>query len=506
ISAIGGGEISQGISETYPASVLYNYHDDYLTGNSALNYLQNYERRPVGTGRIPGANDIRRKLTNRDLSYFGNTSYHFKKRYGLSGSIRWDGSNLFGVKTNQKGVPLWSVGGSWEPSGERFYPIRDWLAYLRIRATYGISGNVNRSETHFPVSRYTTNSQGLLVGSFNSIGNPSLRWEKVKTTNLGAEWRVAGNRVRGRVEYYTKRGTDLIGDYEMDPTLGITGSYKINYADISTRGWDVNINMKNPIRSFLWVTDVNLSVVRNEITNFNTREDRPVFEYFYDTPPPRVGVSRDIVYAIPWNGLSADTGLPIVYMDGVEVTDYRQYYNNHLAPEQLTAIGLSVPPHYGALRNTFSWRGLELSTVISWKSGHVFRRMSMLPTDEYYMNYHQDYYHRWKSPGDEKTTNVPAKLPITAMGTSQAFSGEIYAASEALIESGDLIRFQEMSCSYSFSDRNLKKTPFAAIRINAYFRNLGILWKATPSDLDPDYHSASYTPPFSFSFGLQLDF
>src|SRR5690606_10395422 len=91
------------------------------------------------------------------LSYFGNAAYTYRGRYTLTGSMRWDGSNLFGVKTNQKGVPLWSVGGSWKIADEAFYHLGRWLPHLRARATYGSAGNVNKQVSVLPVISYSQN-------------------------------------------------------------------------------------------------------------------------------------------------------------------------------------------------------------------------------------------------------------------------------------------------------------------------------------------------------------
>src|SRR5690606_26533555 len=116
------------------------YEADYLTGSNRYNFNQTYSTRPAGTfQRIPNGSANHRLYVNRDLSYFANASYEFDKRYVISGSIRWDGSNLFGVKANQKGVPLWSVGTSWNLSNESFYPLAGPVPYLRMRTTYGVS-------------------------------------------------------------------------------------------------------------------------------------------------------------------------------------------------------------------------------------------------------------------------------------------------------------------------------------------------------------------------------
>src|SRR5690606_2656649 len=128
------------------------------------------------------------------------------------------------------------------------------------------------------------------------------------------------------------------------------------------------------------------SWVRNEITHFNTGEVSTISNYF-NIPPPTIGRSRDVVYAQPWHGLDADTGMPIVYIEGARSSDYLAYYQS-LTPGDLLVAGVSVPTGYGSFRNDFSWKGFSVSALVSWKSSYVFRRSSMRPGREYYADYH----------------------------------------------------------------------------------------------------------------------
>src|SRR5690606_36474844 len=138
INALAGSEVRERVVDSFPGHILYNFNSDLLTGTQYFNYTENYPLNPTGRARIPQPPYNRTRLTDRYLSYFANVGYTLKDRYIISGSARWDGSNLFGVKTNQKGTPLWSVGGSWEVSKEPFFQV-NWLPYLRLRTTYGSS-------------------------------------------------------------------------------------------------------------------------------------------------------------------------------------------------------------------------------------------------------------------------------------------------------------------------------------------------------------------------------
>lgn len=506
IAALVGAEIRHSQQEVLPGSILYNYDGDYLTGSAQFNYDERYPTLPAGSPsrRLPGPSSVRRFLVNRDLSYYANASYVYAKRYMLSSSLRWDGSNLFGVKANQKGVPLWSIGGGWELSHETFYPWAAWLPYLRLRATYGVSGNVNKSITHFPTVRYGTTPLGLTAAMITSVGNPSLRWERVSTANFALEWRSANNRLNGSVEKFTKKGSDLIGDEFMDPTTGIAGSYKINYANIRTVGWDMQLSSRNTTGRLRWNTTLLMSWADNEVTRYNGNETLATYRYLGSSKPPVVNTSRDLIYALPWYGLASDSGYPIAYLDGRQTDDYRTYYNQ-LNLEDLVSAGVTVPPFYGSLRNDLSYANLHLGVLLTWKSGYVFRRSSFYPGGEFSENYHMDYFKRWTEPGDEEHTDVPAYLPLEAISSGN-YMATVYSESEALITRGDHIRIQDVNLSYTLAKRITENLNMQSIRISAYARNLGILWKANKHGIDPDYVNALYRAPRSYSLGLNVTF
>ena len=109
------------------------------------------------------------------------------------------------------------------------------------------------------------------------MGNPSLRWEQVNTFNLGFDFGSRNRRLSGSLEYYVKKASDLIGDDYMAPSTGINeANYnlknKINYANITTKGWDVQLSSRNLIGELNWTTDVLFSYTTNEVTNINTAE------------------------------------------------------------------------------------------------------------------------------------------------------------------------------------------------------------------------------------------
>lgn len=507
VVVLAGAEIRQSVQDIYPGYRLYNYDPDLLTGSTYYNYVQTYKVRPNNVNaRIPMPPNNRLRYTDRYLSYFGNASYTYKGRYILSGSVRWDGSNLFGVKANQKGTPLWSAGGSWEISRENFY---DWsfLSYLRWRLTYGSSGNVNKDVSTFPTIQHSglNDISSLNAANLLSAGNPSLRWEQVRTLNTGIDFGVKGARINGSVDYFIKNATDLIGTDYLPPSTGIiTGgsaakTSMMNYADLRTTGLDLQLRSQNVKGPFSWESSLLLNVVKNKVIDYKISDTELLANYTATKAPPSTGKSRDVLYALPWHGLDPETGLVLMYVNGEKTADYTAYYNS-LTPEDLVVKGVTVPTFYGSLRNDLSWKGISASVLISWKSGFVFRRSSIASGAEYGGVYHMDYFKRWQKSGDEKFTDVPAWAP-----QALPYSGTVYRDSEALVTKGDHIRLQDINISYTLP-KSVIGTRFRNIRLYGYARNLGVIWKSNRHEIDPDYVNADYPAPKTFALGIQADF
>lgn len=503
IAALTGMEIRQRILDMTPALRIYNYEPEVGTGTTDLDFRKSYPTRPQGSAKmlnVASAAEAPVRTTDRFLSYFGNLSYSYRKRYILSGSLRWDGSNLLGVKTNQRGTVLWSIGSSWTVSDEPFFEVGG-IDYLRLRTTYGSAGNIDKSQSHYPTITVGTNSlTGLKESILRHPGNPSLRWEQVNTFNAGIDWRLFGNRISGSLEYYNKQAHDLLGNRAIDPTIGAGSTFMVNYADLMTEGWDVQVETRNLVGALKWNTSWLLSYTYNHVTRYSGPESS--VSQHLSSNPVKEGESVDLLYSIPWYGLDGSTGMPIVYVDGRPTTDYSKPYFNLYSVEDLLIAGVRVPPLFGSIRNGFSWKGVELSALVSFKAGYVFRRKSQAPGYEYLTSpdIHMDYFKRWKKPGDERFTNVPA---YQQNGSN---AGLFYLESEALVTKGDHIRLQDISLSYNIPQNLLGATGIQAFRIYAYARNLGILWKANKNGIDPDYTDAVYVAPGTWAFGVQINF
>lgn len=510
LNAVAGFETREAVVKN-SSSRYYGYNEDLAT-SAQVDYITFF---PLyyNTGNfatIPNGNSLS-GLTDRFISLFFNGAYSYKKKYTLSGSMRKDASNLFGVRTNQKGVPLWSMGGLWNISNEQFYT-SSFLPSLKLRATYGYNGNIDKSVTAYLTAiayNFPASQTGLPYGALLNPPNEELRWEKVRTINIGLDFESKNKIIHGSIEYYTKNGQDLFGDEFIAPS---TGSLQIrgNFASTLTKGIDINLNSTLINKEFKW--DVNLlsSWVNDKVTGYDIPSTSARFLDYGENGfslYPREGYPLFAIYSLKWAGLDPLNGDPQGYLNGTVSKNYNSIMSSTL-PDDLIYHGSAVPTLFGAFRNNFSYRGITLSVNMVYKLGYYFRRPSISYNSLFAGGAgHQDYSKRWVKPGDENFTNVPSMPVIPFSNNRDVF----YSNSEILVEKGDHIRLQDISVSYDLNKSLLRKTPFKDIRVYCYLNNVGILWRANKYGIDPDVANyptviSNYPNPRTIAIGLKTTF
>ncbi len=493
LNAIAGTEIKD--MQSHRNAAIYYGHDPVtLTNqNAAIDFTKTYNYSyGNGSARIDNGT-TQYEAVDRFFSYFGNASYTYLARYTVSGSARRDESNLFGVKTNQKGVPLWSAGVLWTLSKEPFMEQLPLVNDLRLRATYGYTGNVNKS-----LSAYlTAQSNSGLINSYNQLfadivnpPNPSLRWERVSNLNFGLEVGLLNNRLALTVDYWQKAGKDLIGPAAVAPQTGVT-RFTGNTASTSSQGVDVQLGSVNLDGRLKWHTDVLFNTTKDKVTDYLLETGTNYDIISIPTSNPMVGYPYWALFSFPYVGLNA-SGAPIGYLSGEQSTDYMSM-SNSMDRNNLVYSGSKVPTTFGSVRNTFRYQALELSFNVSYKYGYVFRRTSLDNSMLYgsggtvYAGL-TDYDKRWQQAGDELYTDVPALIY-----PANTFRTRIYTQSESLVESGAHIRLEDIQLGYAFSK----------IQLSAYINNLGILWRKNNKNIDPDYPT-SFPAMRTYAIGLKV--
>lgn len=508
VSAIAGYELSEFDTQ---ANKYTRYGYDSATGKSMdVDTVTTFNLNPSGRAKISTGADLFGRL-DRIRSVFANAAYTYDYKYTLSASARMDGSNYFGVKTNQKNVPLWSVGALWHLDREAFYKL-EWLPVLKLRATYGFNGNLDKNNTGITTFKYSVVNaiySNLPYSFIMNIGNPELRWEKIGIANFGLDFGLKNQILTGRIEYFFKNGFDMLGDKSFPSSAGIR-LLRGNYSEMKSNGFDIALNSNNLRGRIKWQTNLLFSTVHDKVTLYDVVEPNTIYYVGNYNSSPVLDKPVYGIYSYPWAGLDPLNGDPRGYLNGVVSKDYPAIINQ-IKPEELEYNGPARPTVFGALNNTFTYRKFTLGVNISYKMGYYFRKSSVNYSGMYstslsrYM--HTDFTQRWQNPGDESRTKVPSMGNYGDDGARDRF----YNGSSATVLKGDHIRLQDISLSYDFNTSNWKSAPLKHVQLYLYANNLGVLWKANDAGLDPDLIAGQgerLVNPFpkSFSFGLKANF
>lgn len=513
-TAIIGSEWSSTINKLDDPTTAYGYNKNTAANYSNIDYLTYYSLYPRGTGsmQIPNGQGFS-QTTDNFISYFSNAAYTYDKKYTLSVSGRIDKSNLFGVNTNQKAVPLFSAGLSWDIGKENFYRV-SWLPDAKFRLTFGYNGNINKTATAVTTLKELSNAYytGTPYNIIANPGNPNLQWEKDRIINFGFDFGSKNHVVNGTIEFYFKQGENLFGSSSLPPSTGFS-SFFGNTASTTGHGIDITINTRNIYHTnFKWLTTFLYSYAFDKVTKYGVQSTLTSYLTQGDgntgVITPLIGAPLFAIYSFKSGPLTHNTGDPQGYLNGQLSTDYSNIIKNTSIGD-LLYNGPSRPTSFGSLRNSFIYDGWSLSFNIVYKLGYVFRRSS-IQYGALFNNWlgNKDFTKRWQKPGDELNTSVPSMV-LPPVNDNRDF---FYTFSRSLVDNGDHIRLQDISLSYDLTKSLWRNSPFINLSIYGYINNVGILWRANHDGLDPDVYSlagggmTSLPLPRTYSIGLKTNF
>jgi len=477
----------------YQADPLINAGVDFV--NSYLNPITGY---PAGIPNPPFAY----KQVYRFTAVYFNMAWLWKEKYGLSASGRRDGSNIFGAHTNDRWKPLWSAGASWRITKEDFFNMKA-LNDLRLKITYGHSGNVDLSKTAVPIAFVGSNdvNTGLPYSRVQQLNNPSLRWEQVRQLNIGAEFSAFHHRLSGSVEWYAKNGTDLYGPILWDYTgFGNNNTVTQNVADTKGRGVDIILNSKNILGRLAWSTALWMSYNKTVTQKYYSSRANSLSTMLEggNRITPVTGKDLYGIVAHQWGGLDA-AGNPQGYVNGQLSTNYNAIREESSKGYNLVYYGSGTPRYFGSLQNNVVFKKFTLSVNITAKLDYYFFKPA-LSYASLFAGYPStnDYAQRWQKPGDEDRTHVPSFVY-----PSNPDRDYFYSASSVQVLKGDHIRLQYINLAYAPGFKKIKAIRELQLYANA--ANLGILWRANKEGVDPDYRKGG-APAKTWSLGLRANF
>jgi TonB-linked SusC/RagA family outer membrane protein len=493
LSLSGGAEVKDFHSEDN-SQTIYGYDETTgANGNARINatalYKNYYNLSESKILTSPSQN----LSDDRYRSYYLIGSYSYRDKYTLSGSFREDQSNLFGVKANQKGVPLWSVGGKYDLSKASFYKA-SWLPVLSFRVTFGYNGNVDKSTSAYLTSAITApNPWGQQAAEVINPPNPSLRWEKVQNLNTGIDFGLKNSFMTGSIDFFVKTGKDLIGYSPIVPQTGIS-IFKGNSADTRTKGVDATIRVNWLKGRLSWNTSFLASYSSEMVTRYRLARSRNAVLIGSNYSNPVEGYPYHAIFSYRYAGLDAK-GNPIGYVKGEPSQDYAAIVSSYNMAD-LVYHGSAIPLIYGGVLNTVSWKGIRFSFNVTYKLNYYYRQKSVFSGDRYEF-LQTGYDQRWQQPGDELTTNIPALIYPANNNRSALFS-----QSEVLVKRADHIRLQYLQLSCPIS-RIFKGKKWLDGSVYFGMTDIGILWKKSKGNIDPDYGYNKM--PLSSSIGVKFN-
>ena len=455
-------------------------------------------------------------LENAFVSWFATGSYTLLHRYTLGGSIRFDGSDIFGVAKKYLYLPLYSVSGLWRISDEPFMKNVTVINHLGLRASYGLQGNIDKNTSPYLIGIYdqTTilpgNSEDAIRPS--SAPNPDLRWEKTQSANIGMDLSLWDNIISLSVDYYYRKGTDLIGLRMLPLETGYT-STTVNWAQMENEGVEVALTTRNiHTKDFTWFTNLNFGYNDNTVLRETVAENA--------IKPSREGYSVGAIFAYKTAGLD-DEGYPLfLTQDGRKVTATEFFKLNNAGASTLSAeeqrnlysyIGSTEPKVSGGFMNTFKYKRVTLGINCIFNFGmYVQTTPTYDPTNyDRGLNSNRDILNRWTP--DHTNTTLPKLMTENDGRTGEYLrykEQNLFRELDIWVKKQNYFRFESIRLGYELPEKWLKPVGIKSASVSLEGRNLWVIASNYHNYLDPETMGNPYAAPIpkSFIFGLNVNF
>lgn len=402
------------------------------------------------------------------VSEFARLNYAFRSKYLLSGSVRRDGSSRFGRNNRYGTFGAGSIG--WVISEEGLLKDNRILNFLKVRASYGVTGNAEignfASRALFGALPYADQA-GIQPSSI--VGNPDLTWESTAQTDIGLEFGFLDNRISGEVDVYNKNTSDLLLSRPLSYVGGVV-SVTENVGSLRNRGLEISLNTRNLDGAFKWTTNFNISFNRNKITSLAA----PIQSQYLGSV--RQGQPIGVFYGRKFAGADPANGDALYYTAEGGTTN-----NSSLAALQI--VGDPNPKFTGGVTNTLSFLGFDLSALGQFVYGNDIYNAAGIyqsASGDYFDNQTIDQLNRWQKPGD--ITNVPQLRLYGANGTSQ---------SSRWVSGGSFFRVKNVTLGYNIPATLAKRGYLQTARIYVTAQNLVTI--TNYDGYDPEVNTAAFS-------------
>jgi TonB-linked SusC/RagA family outer membrane protein len=477
---------------------------------------------------------------NNRLSYLSRVNYSYKDKYLFTASFRADGSDKFGPGNRWGYFP--SMALAWRASEEEFFKNLEFLSDLKLRVSYGKTGNEGIPPyTYFASLQntyYATNNSIQFGMSPASLANPNLKWETTSQYNAGIDVGFFGNRVNLTVDYYLKQTRDMLLDAPVSAQSGFARQW-LNIGGIDNEGLEfmlstINIDKKN----FKWETNFNISFNRNTVNNIGGADFIPVTiggSWIQNAGRVILGQPVGSMYGYAFTGIyqledfdwqnGSDPTIPPANRIYTLKPGNPNFVSGTAAPGALkyadisgpdgvpdgqiddqfdrTVIGNSNPKHFGGLNNTFRYKNFDLNIFFQWSYGNDIFNESKLREHGYQpqFNITQEYFNDYWS--ETNPSNVYPGLGMINILPSSYF-----------VEDGSFLRLKTVGFGYNLPVKMLRKSGITGVRFNLTATNL-LTW-TNYTGLDPEVNSNNplfrgldrfaYPRPRTLALGVNVRF
>ena len=436
------------------------------------------------------------------ISFLGRFTYNFDDRYLFTANFRRDGSSKFGENNRWGNFPSFAI--AWRASNENFMRNIKWISDLKLRVSYGFTGNQENippyayQQLYGPAGAYFYNGQVYQSYAITQENNPDLKWEVRKSFNIGLDFSIFDNRIGGTIDYFNDETEDMLFQYDLPQPPFITNKVTANAANAYNKGFEITVNaaiVRNI--NFNWSVQANLGVLKNSITNLSGQfkgVDLSITNRYYGYAQGR-GFSGFYVSMLQVGYPAGVLWLP--EHAGLDASGH-ELYNNYDSAGKL--IGTSnnytdqdrvfidpTPDYSWGITNTFRYKNADFSFFLRGVQGQKIFANSLLVL--------------------ETTTRLPSSN-VTEKALTNGFT-EQPQPSTYWVRDASFMRLDNLSFGYNI--RNLKGV--SSLRFYLTASNLFVITKY--EGIDPEiktegsqrYIDDSYYPKTrGFSVGVNAVF